>query len=355
MPGERANGRDTTVTIRLVAERAGVSPMTVSRVVRGEATVRLATRERVQRVIDELAYVPSPGAVSLRSGRTKTIRLLVETSSRRFMANPFQDDVVAGAVDTAARLGHVVLIDVYRDQRAALKGSVPAFDPRRYDATIALNSETPPLILDALERTGRPAILFPNVFEPNDGVSCLMADFRAGGDELVSHLIALGHRRIGFLSDCESLVSTRERRNGYHDAQIRAGIMVEHGLEEYAGQYRKDGYQAAARLLERCPELTAIYCINDLTAFGAIDRLRESGRRVPGDVSVTGYDDIAMAAICTPPLTTARVPWYDLAALAVEQLVARLERNIQPEPRTLPVELIVRGSTGAARSSGGSA
>lgn len=339
--------------IREVAARAGVSYMTVSRVVRGEASVRPETRDRVKQAIHDLGYQPSPGARSLRNGRTNTLRLLFDAVHGRFMSNPFQDDVVAGAVDAATSLGYVILIDINREPPGRERTSpvppkrpaAPAFDPRRIDGTIALDGFTPPVTLPDIRRTARPGIILPNQFD-DDTATWLNAAFQAGGLELVSHLLGLGHRTIGFLSDIDGLISTRERRVGYHDALRRAGLPVDPELEEFAGQFRDDGYAAAGRLLARRPDITAIYCINDLTAFGAIDRLRELGRRVPEDVSVTGYDDIAMAAISTPPLTTVRIPWYEMTFAAVEQLVARIERQEPPEPRVFPVELIVRGSTG---------
>lgn len=331
--------------IREVAARAGVSYMTVSRVVRGVSAVRPETRTRVQAAIDELGYQPSPGARSLRNGRTNTLRLLFDTLHGRFMSNPFQDDVVAGAVDAATRLGYVILIDISR-ARDGHPGTA-AFDPRRIDGTIALDAFTPPVVLHDIRRTARPGIILPNQFD-DAAASWLNADFRGGGLTLVSHLLGLGHQRIGFLSDDDALLSTTERRAGYHEALRRAELPIETDLEEFAGQFRDDGYAATGRLLARRPDLTAIYCVNDLTAFGAIDRLRELGRRVPEDVSVTGYDDIAMAAISTPPLTTVRIPWYEMTFMAVEQLVARIERQEPPTSRLFPVELIVRGSTGPA-------
>ncbi len=353
--------------IREVAARAGVSYMTVSRVVRGEAAVRPETRQRVQGAIDELGYQPSPGARSLRNGRTNTIRLLFDAVHGRFMSNPFQDAVVAGAVDAASRHGYVILIDISRERtnrpptdpapgdrgtgatERAWRPRTPEFDPRRIDGTIALDALTPSVTLEDIHRSGRPGIVLPNQFA-DDTATWINADFRGGGLALVSHLLALGHRTIGFLSDISSLVSTRERQAGYHAALRQVGLPIEPDLEEFAGQFHDDGYVAAGRLLDRRPDITAIYCVNDLTAFGAIDRLRDLGRRVPEDVSVTGYDDIAMAAISTPPLTTVRVPWYEMTFTAVEQLVAWIERQERPASRTFPVELVVRGSTGPTLS-----
>ena len=352
--------------IREVAARAGVSYMTVSRVVRGEASVRPETRDRVQQAINDLDYQPSPGARSLRNGRTNTLRLLFDAVHGRFMSNPFQDAVVAGAVDAATQHGYVVLIDISRERddrpsngpapgdrgtgtsERAWRPRTPEFDPRRIDGTIALDALMPSVTLEDIRRSGRPGIVLPNQFA-DDAATWINADFRAGGLALVSHLVGLGHGTIGFLSDLSSLISTRERRAGYHDALRQAGLPIEPGLEEFAGQFRDDGYAAAGRLLARRPDLTALYCVNDLTAFGAIDRLRELGRRVPEDVSVTGYDDIAMAAISTPPLTTVRIPWYEMTFAAVEQLVARVERQEPLEPRVFAVELVVRGSTGPNR------
>jgi DNA-binding LacI/PurR family transcriptional regulator len=335
----------SAASIKDVARESGVSYKTVSRVINGEPGFSAATRTRVETAIAALGYTPHHGARSLRRGRTRTLRLVMHRRGGRFLANPFADEVVAGVADTASRLGYGVLLELVGDEDEAPFG----LGERRADATVLLDSRLPrPRLIPALVEAGLPCVVLAN--GPVDpAVGWIDADFEGGGERMVRHLLDLGHRRIGHLADDPALRSSLGRRAGYEAALRAAGIVPEPDLVEMAGQMREDGDAAAGRLLARCPDLTALYCVNDLTAFGAIDCLRRAGRRVPEDVSITGYDDILLAAHAAPPLTTVRLPWYEMAAAAVEAAVGAIDGDDGfPTGVTFPVELCLRGSTAPA-------
>ena len=336
--------RVPTPTIKDVARASGVSYKTVSRVINGEGPVRDESRWRVAAAIAATGYHPHPGARSMRLGRVHALRLLMKTGTDRFLLNPFQDDVVAGVVDTAARLGYAVMIELAG--RPHHPDAALGLTERRVDGTVLLDSQTPCYLATQLAATGAPAVVIANRdLEPP--LSWIHTDFCGGAEQLVNHLLALGHRRFAHITDNPSFLSTTERRRGYEQALLAAGITPDPGLIIRAGQLRHEGDQATERLLATGAPFTAIVCVNDLTALGAIDCLRRHGRNVPADVSVTGYDDIYLAQYTTPPLTTVRIPWYEMGAAATEMVIGAVEGTAPyPDGRVLPVDLRLRGTTG---------
>lgn len=336
-------------SIKDVAHRSGVSYKTVSRVINGEAPVSPETRRRVQEAIAVLGYRPHHAARSLRRGRNSTLRLLMHNRTERFLINPFQGEVIAGVVDAASRRGYAVMIEPIG--RPDLPNPILGFAERRVDAAILLDSRRPCLLAEALRESGSPAVIIANR-NVDPALGWIDADFRGGAKHLVEHLIGLGHRRIAHISDDPTLWSTQNRRAGYEDALLGAGIAPDPALVIRAGQLRHEGFAATEALLAGGSEFTAIFCVNDLTAFGAIECLLRHGLRVPEDVSVTGYDDIYLARYAAPPLTTAHIPWYEMGAIAAEQAIGAVEGSgPYPVGRELPVELRLRATTAAIAES----
>lgn len=335
-------------SLKDVAERSGVSSMTVSRVVTGRGDVSEATRRRVEAAIAELGYRPHYGARSLRTGRTQTLRLILYKHTERLLANPFLDDVVAGTVDTAARIGYAVLIEVARIEDP--NGMPPGYADRQVDGAILLDSHVDLPLGPVLRASGVPSVVVANRdLDPDLGLGWIDADFQGGAELLMQHLLDLGHRRIVHIADNPTLRSSIGRRAGYEAALRASGIEPLATDVVQAGQMRSHGYAATQWLLENTAPFTAVFAVNDLTAFGAIDCLRDRGLRVPEDVSVTGYDDIDMAQYATPSLTTARLPWYEMSAAAVEMVIGAIEgTGAFPQERVFAVSTHIRGSTAAA-------
>jgi LacI family transcriptional regulator len=333
-------------SIKDVARRSGVSYKTVSRVINGETQVSAETRRRVQAAIAELGYRPHHGARSLRRGRSQALRLLMHNRTERFLLNPFQDEVIAGVVDAAARRGYAVMIEPVG--RPNLPDPALGFSERRVDGTILLDSRVPCLLATALRESNAPAVMIANR-DMDPSLGWVDADFRGGAEQMVSYLINLGHRRIAHITDDPALRSTEERRVGYERALLAAGIIPDPTLIIRAGQLRHEGFAAAEELITGGRNFTAIFCVNDLTAFGAIECLQRYGVRVPEDVSVTGYDDIYLARYAAPPLTTVRLPWYEMGNAAAEQVIGAVESTeAYPVGREFPAEICLRGTTGPA-------
>lgn len=334
------------VSIKDVARRSGVSYKTVSRVINGEGPVSSVTRQRVLDAITALGYQPHHAARSLRRGRSFTLRLLMHSRAERFLLNPFQDEVIAGVVDTASRRGYAVMIEPVG--RPNVPEPPLGFAERRVDGTILLDSRVPCLLAPALLASKAPAVIVANR-DFDEALGWIDADFRGGARQMVDHLLSLGHRNIAHITDDPELRSSQARLDGYKDALLAAGIASDPKLVVRAGQLRHEGYSATEHLLTIGKKFTAIFCVNDLTAFGAVECLQHRGIRVPADVSVSGYDDIYLARYATPSLTTVRLPWYEMGAAATEQVIGAVEGTApKAQHREFPVELCLRGTTAPA-------
>jgi len=310
------------VGIKDVARQAGVSYKTVSRVVNGEAAVREETRLRVEDAVATLGYRPNHSAQSLRRGRTHTLRLILSLRAGTFTGLRFQDEVIAGASDRASRSGYGLLLELVEgdpidDRRRWLAD-------RRADGTILLDGRSESPLVSLLKSTGAPCVMLVNP-DADPAFGSVDADFHGGAEAIMQHLIGLGHRRIAHLADDFDLHSSRQRRDGYLAALQNAGITPDVDLIMPTGSQQEDGFAATARLFAMRSDVTALFCVNDLTAFGAIEWLVEHGRRVPEDVSVTGYDDIAVARYFSPPLTTVHLPWYEMGIAAAGLLIDSLD------------------------------
>jgi DNA-binding LacI/PurR family transcriptional regulator len=326
-------------TIRDVAERAGVSHQTVSRVINGHDLVRAETRRRVEKAIRELNYVPSPIARGLNSNRTHSIGLVSTNISDHFFA-----EVAAGAEIEARRHGYYLVIasveeHAEADERAYLRlmleRRVEGLIVARPRLPISTDQVGPPLEV--------PLVAIASSVSP--GLTVVDVDNRRGGLDAVSFLLARGHTRIATITGPTVWPSARARLEGYRDALGQAGIVVEPSLVEQAsGWGLEDGQAAMTRLLARRARFTALFAYSDLIAIGAIRELRAAGLRVPEDVSVVGYDDIPVAAFLEPPLTTVSQPMREVGERAASLLLGAISGGGNGGLHLLPVRLVVRAS-----------
>jgi DNA-binding LacI/PurR family transcriptional regulator len=330
-----------------------VSVSTVSNVLNGRSRrMRPATRRRVDRAIARLRYRPSRAARQLRTGHARTIALVVPS-----VANPYWGTLAVHLETAAMRHGYqVVLCNTERDRRRERAYVAGLWQDGIRD--IVLGSALPSLdhIADFMAR-GLTVIAL-GLRPDADGVSpaaSISVDNYRGATLATQHLVDLGHRRIAFLSDLPRVTSRLERIRGYRETMARAGLPADPVLVWARGSASGGsdaggadaGRSAARRLLSRRPRPTAILAGNDLCALGALAAARELGLGVPAELSVIGFDDIALARVVTPPLTTVRQPAQTIARLAVAQLLAAQNRSGPAAGITLVVRprLIVRSST----------
>lgn len=330
------------VTIKDVAREAGVSVATVSRVLNGSGPVSAQTGARIREVAGRLRYVPHGGARSLITRKTNTLGVLLPD-----LYGEFFSEVIRGMDDTAQRQGFHLLISRAHADRHGIETAMRAMRGR-VDGVVAMSPD-----LDAESLLNVPAMLPVVVLcsaPRGDAADCLTIDNYAGSKAMVGHFIALGHKHIAIIKGAARNYDAAERMRGYRSALRQAGIPVEQSLSVEGGFTESGGYAAALELLKVTPPPTAIFAANDSMAIGALSALRESGMRVPEDVAIAGFDDIPLARYMDPPLSTVRVPTYELGARAVELLLHGVEHkngHLRRRER-VSTEIVIRRSTGAA-------
>lgn len=325
------------VTITDVARRAGVSTMTVSRVVNNKGEVRPETRSRILQVIAETGYRPNAIARSLITQKTMTIGLVVPD-----LTNPFFPDVVRGAEDEAFKQGYTLYVSDIAEQPDREAQVLERLEASRVDGVIVCASRLPDEQLIELLSHQQAAVVI-NRETPISVAGMVCNDDTYGAMLAVHHLLQTGRKRIGMLTGPPASRAGRLRSRGYENALSVTGHEVRSGWLEPCESNEHGGYSGFKRLLKRHKNLQAVFCYNDLVALGALQAAQEMGLRVPDDVALIGYDDIRMAALATPPLTTLRVNRYGLGMAAFQMLLARIEGK-QPPAVLLRPELVVRQS-----------
>lgn len=335
--------RRGVVSLRHVAERAGVSIKTVSNVVNGFEHVAPATRERVQAALDELNYRPNLAARQLRSSRTGLIALAVPE-----IDSPYFAELARHVVRAAEKRGWTVLVDqtdgLADRERLVMDGIRSHLIDGLIFSPLASGRE------ELLTRSDSTAmvLLGERVFDgPVDHVAI---DNVAAARTATQHLLDLGRRRVAAIGEQrrESAGTARLRAQGYGQALRANGIEPDRELVRFTDSYhRADGAAAMADLLDAGARPDAVFCFNDLMALGALRALAERGVRVPDDVAVVGFDDIEDGRFSIPSLTTIRPDKQAIAARAIELLAGRLDGSDADGPHEVeaPFELVVREST----------
>ncbi len=331
-------------TIHDVAARAGVSHQTVSRVINESTNVSAATRQRVLTAIEELSYVPSSVARGFRLKHTRSFGIVTDDISDFVFGH-----IIAGAEIEARRGGYFLVIGSVEDE-ADESSYVRLMLERRVEGFILVRPGVPFIgeHLEAIRDAGVPFVLVGTSLV--SGVDVVESDNYHGGYQATRHLLELGHRRIATIVGPAGWPPAQARLEGYRQALADFGVRVEEGLQAEAADWGIEAGQAAARsLLSRRSRFTALFAHSDLIALGAIARLREAGMRVPDDVSVVGFDDLPVAAVVDPPLTTVHQPTREKGAFAAQLLLGHVTgaRPLRGEEHVLPCELVRRASTQA--------
>ena len=346
-PKERQRRKTTQgATIRDVAARAGVSPMTVSRVVNGEENVKPETRELVNAVIRELSYAPNPAARSLAGGAPARIGMLYDNPSTGFLS-----EFLIGVLDEGSRTRSRVVLERCLDDESVTS----VLDNLLASGIDGLILPPPlcesPEILAAAKLAGLVTVLVAPG-RPNKELASIRIDNEAAAFELTQHLLDLGHRRFGFTKGHPNQSVSEQRYDGFLAALAAAGVdPATVGVEQGFFTYRS-GLEAAERLLMRNPRPTAIFAANDDMAAAALVVAHRVGLVVPRDISIVGFDDTPIASSVWPALTTVRQPISVMARIALDLVLEEISRRRRPggEPRqSLQAHmLIIRESTGPA-------
>lgn len=327
----------TKPSIDAVARRAEVSIATVSRVLNGSKAVSAQTRQRVEAAVRALDYRASPFGRGLMTGRSGLLLMLVPD-----FANPYYAEIVRGAASVARRAGYTVL-PVDLEGSANDEASLQVLRSGLADGVINLVPVQEQVAWSNAAK-GRPWVNCSEFQLDATDVPHVSIDHRQAAMEAVQYLINRGHRRIALVNSDERFLYARQRREGYEQALQRAGIAPEAALLRTTGENSyAAGSQAAAALLSVFSPPTAVFAVSDTLAIGLIKGFRRAGRRVPDDVAVVGFDDVPIAEVFEPALTTVSQPMLALGAAAVEMLLAKMEGQ-SPGHRILPHTLVVRES-----------
>ncbi len=331
------------MSLEQVAKRARVSTATVSRVLNGLGVVKNSTRARVMKAITELNYHPNLHARSLAGGRSRTIGVIVSN-----LDNPFFLDIYRAVETDCHASGYelVVANTLYRSEQLA--SSVRLMIGRRVAGLAVIVSEMNDDIVRELSESAIP-IVFYDVGTPGGNITKIRVNYRRGIEKLVDYLIALGHRDFGFIGHHSVLAPIDERRRAAFDA-IHAACPEAKVRFAADADSLEGGSQAAIELLSSGAPPTAIICVNDLMAVGAMKELRERELRIPQDVSITGFDNIKLAEFCCPALTTVNIPRDTIGHHVFTSLVPEsTPTSTQGKELIVTPELMVRDSTGPAR------
>ncbi len=333
------------VTVRDVAERAGVPPGTVSRVLNPDKRhlIREATAQRVEQIATELGYQANSIARGLRTRRSLTIGVVIPD-----LTNPIFPPIVRGIEDQLHPLGYTALLTNTDSEPAREARGLQALAARQVDGFIATTTDATLPALRDMVLDGTPVVLVNRSIEGVAGFA-VTPDDRRGAIAAVEHLAALGHERIAHLGGPPELAPGKERHRGFQDALREHGLTADERLVRFADAFTGGaGVAPTQALLDGGVPFTAVFAANDLLALDCIDTLRAAGLECPRDVSVICFNDMPFSGLFTPPLTTIRFSHYDIGREAARLLMAQLDGDQTP-PRTLvlPTELVVRGSTAA--------
>ena len=330
-------------TIHDVARLAGVSAVTVSRVLNNSNRVSPATQERVQRAIDELGYVPSVAARSLRSRQTFTLALILPDIN-----NTFWTTVARGVEDAAQGKGYSVFLCNTDETPAKQQSYLDIVISQQVDGVIIAPCDSSADSLEKLRRRKIPVVIVDRDISGWE-VDTVRGDSVAGARALVRHLIGLGHQRIAVVTGAANTTTAADRVVGYHLALSEAGIEVDPDLIRF-GEFRSGSGEREADALLRLPAPpTAFFAANNTIAVGVIDAVGRHGLRIPHDVALVSFDDLPHATHLFPFLTVASQPVYELGVNAAQLLLSRLaaEDDLPAREVVLPTRLGVRHSCGS--------
>jgi LacI family transcriptional regulator len=327
--------------MRDVAERTGVSVTTVSHVINRTRHVSDDVRDRVLAAMEELGYQPNALARSLRRKETQTVGVIIPNS-----ADPFFSEVTRGVEDTCFERGYSTILCNSDSDPAKELHYTSVLMEKRVDGILFLAAGGKSTEhIHTLQGRGMPLVVVDR-HVPELALDAVLINNDWGGWLATQHLIDLGHRRIGCITGPSDLTLSAERVTGYRRALREAGLPLDETLVVKGDFQYESGHRAALRFLALPQPPTAVFACNDLMAVGALTAALRQGCRVPADLSVVGFDDVALASFVYPLLTTVAQPKYEMGVIATTMLLERIKHPAMPPRRQLlETRLVVREST----------
>lgn len=333
------------LTLEDIAKRSGVSRSTVSRVINGQPYVRQEVRERVLRVIQETGFHPNLAARALASQRSWMIGLVLPRNVSSFFTDPYFPRLTQGIARACNLYNYTLglfLISTPIDEEKIF----PRLSRRGFlDGILVQSGEVGDQLIERLINLTIPVVVAGRPFHSND-VSYIDVDNVTAAYEAVTHLIQLGYRKIGTITGALTSTVSLDRKEGYLKALLNNGLRLDKNLIVEGDFTETGGYLAMQRLLPAQPD--AVFAASDVMALGAMRAVREVGLRVPEDIAFVGFDDLPVATLANPPLTTIHQPIAEFGERAVEMLIDLIENGVKPPRRVImDTELVIRESCGA--------
>ncbi|MFF5024926.1 LacI family DNA-binding transcriptional regulator [Streptomyces collinus] len=351
MAGHGARGRGGgRPTLEEVAARAGVGRGTVSRVINGSPRVSDATRAAVEAAVAELGYVPNTAARALAANRTDAIALVVPEPETRFFAEPYFSDMLRGV---GAELGEteMQLLLIFAGSDRERERLAQYLAAHRVDGVLLVSVHADDPLPDLVAQLEIPAVI-SGPRSAAETLTSVDSDNFGGARSAVEHLLSRGRRRIAHITGRLDVYGAQCRVDGYREALRAAGHQADERLIVPGDFTEEGGRRAMATLLERYPDVDAVFAGSDVTAAGARQVLREAGRRIPDDVALVGYDDSAIARHMDPPLTSVRQPIEEMGRAMIDLLLSEIAdrrpaatRDLERRHAVLPTELVARASS----------
>ncbi len=338
------------VSLRDVARQAKVSVATVSMVLNDNPRISRATHMRVQRLIERMGYQPNRLAQSLSSRYTTVLAVLVPALRHTF-ADAYFGELISGICDRAGKMGFKIMLEQAKPEFIKERKHVQVFERRYVDGVLCLGTNDRNHYLEDFSGDRYPVMVVDNYFDQwkLDYVAC---DYRSGAEQVMNYLLQLGHRKIALLTAAQEIRTARDIREVYVERLTAAGYPPDPSWTEDGKFTEEGGADAARRILEKHPDVTAIFAGNDKMAVGALHLLDRIKIEVPRDISVIGFDDLQHTAFISPSLTTVHLPLYQVGVLACEKLIERIRGRPEKVAEILSTHLVVRDSTAMARTSG---
>jgi DNA-binding LacI/PurR family transcriptional regulator len=338
-------GELMAVTIKDVAKVANVAPSTVSRVIANSPRISEKTKERVREVMDQLGYHPNFIARSLASQSTRAIGLVMPSSTDVVFQNPFFPTVLSGLSEGAHSKQYALHMTTGKTEDEIFDGVVAMVQGGRVDGVVLLYSKVEDRVIAYLRERNFPFVVIGKPFKDDESISYVDNDNFKAGKEVTEHLIQLGHDRIGFIGGNLDLVVTVERLLGYEKALRNSGISL---VDEYIVNdefLRESGQDAVKVLLSLEKPPTAMVVADDLMALGVLNKLDELGITVPDDISIVSFNNVLIAEMARPPLTSVDINIFDLGYQATKSLIQKIENPGEPIKRIIvPFKIVPRFS-----------
>ncbi|KIL52091.1 LacI family DNA-binding transcriptional regulator [Jeotgalibacillus soli] len=332
------------VTIKDLAKHTGVSVTTVSRALNGYSDVNENTRKKIMEAARLLNYSPNTLARSLVMKKSKTIGMLISGFLRESVKDNFLMDVMAGVHDFAAQTDYDIVIFNTNSSKQREKTYAQLCKERQVDGVIIQGIRTDdPYLLEIVE--GDIPCVLVDIPLIGKWAGYVSTDNIAGASQVANYLADQGHRSIGMINGHDFAFVSQERFTGFQKTLNKRGITFDSSRVENGNFSEQGGAEAALRLLEKDPTITAVFCASDLMAIGAMNALTSKGIRIPEDISIVGYDDILLSRYVRPALTTVSQDTHGLGSAAAKMLINMLDHEGQPQQATVPHEFIERSSS----------